>query len=827
MEGKVNLKINYLILFLLFSCIKLSVEDGVEKIEEPKDKKPEDNINEKKLYQIAMKNQTNLTYTKIEVIGDQDYIISYYKDDFKNRKQLSKGSKKAIMWLSKDQMKEKYNISIECNSYPCSFKISIEFKNIIELDLGKEPYTYYVTQENKNMEFYIKGITKDSKISLWVKGNKKVEPKLTKLKASHSMTKTRFHAYLFEKIEEKDINNCTILVSGDIGDLVEVGALVINEEKSLKDVNFPISGFLKKGPLENIKVDNFDKNKFVTLYDQESPVYPFVNGEIKMNEKYGDEFFYAYDYKKKINESFYELSPLIHGVMYEINLEKGKQLGLIPMTPEDSFDHLTYYAKAVNGKFNASIFVCNDYPLCKKIEKVTPLLNYDSSSYIFDKNKNKYGKDVSAISHKQNMLVLNCENGPCLIYVNMYTKSNKVTLMPEVTLLKNIKVNAEENFIISLNTILPDNKTKYFSSLNVEILSGDLTVTSDGTKYENGNKKLFEKELGAKDSLNIKIKANKNSVYNLALYYEKEANIKLIPSQTNCLIKFKDNLTDSQFSIRPKDNKEKLFVSLSGFKSNTTTVEKSDNKLQFNEKRKFTQDSYDNNEGSNAKYKVSRVDKSNPYLYTVSTFRSFEEDKKNSNYVLLGKGAAYPVLFDENKYKKISYMYLYEEEDDNLKINFTVFDDKKYNLGICLNDISYQTYNITKNNSLIELNKDVLKNHSLTNQPCKINFIVSPQEYNNNQIMEIVVNGKVNSGGSSSKSNNDGKSSSIFDNKILLIGGGVILVLLIILIISIGLLCYTKNVNKDLWSKIKSTSFQAGATGPDDDREDREDDLLE
>jgi hypothetical protein len=49
------------------------------------------------------------------------------------------------------------------------------------------------------------------------------------------------------------------------------------------------------------------------------------------------------------------------------------------------------------------------------------------------------------------------------------------------------------------------------------------------------------------------------------------------------------------------------------------------------------------------------------------------------------------------------------------------------------------------------------------------------------------------------------------------------LVLLIILIIAIGLLCYTKNVNKDLKSKITSTSFQDGGTGTDD----REEDLLE
>jgi len=53
------------------------------------------------------------------------------------------------------------------------------------------------------------------------------------------------------------------------------------------------------------------------------------------------------------------------------------------MTPEDSFDYLTYYAKEVNGEFKASILSCDNYPLCKPDkEKETSLLFYDSSSYI-------------------------------------------------------------------------------------------------------------------------------------------------------------------------------------------------------------------------------------------------------------------------------------------------------------------------------------------------------------------------------------------------------------------------------------------------------------
>ena len=213
----------------------------------------------------------------------------------------------------------------------------------------------------------------------------------------------------------------------------------------------------------------------------------------------------------------------------------------------------------------------------------------------------------------------------------MYTNKNKVTISPETTLLKIIKENTEENFIISLNTILPGDSTKYVSYLNVETLSGDISVEVRGAKSENGNKKLFEKDLGVKESFNITIKAKKNSFYNIALYYEKE-NTKFIPPQANCLIKFKDDLTESQFSIRSKEKKENLFVSLSFLKSNTS-VEKSETKLQFNEKGKFVQDSYENNEKqnepNNAKYKVKRVDnKSNPYLYSVSTFRIYDEGKK-------------------------------------------------------------------------------------------------------------------------------------------------------------------------------------------------------
>jgi len=52
--------------------------------------------------------------------------------------------------------------------------LSVIPKNKIELNIEDKPYTYYVTEENKDMEFHIVGNIKESnpenyKISIWAK----------------------------------------------------------------------------------------------------------------------------------------------------------------------------------------------------------------------------------------------------------------------------------------------------------------------------------------------------------------------------------------------------------------------------------------------------------------------------------------------------------------------------------------------------------------------------------------------------------------------------------------------------------------------------------
>ena len=148
-----------------------------------------------------------------------------------------------------------------------------------------------------------------------------------------------------------------------------------------------------------------------------------------------------------------------------------------------------------------------------------------------------------------------------------------ITLRPDFTLLKNIKKDLEETFIVSLNTFLIEeiinnySMTKFKFFLNVEILSGEIEVELEGGNlYKYENKYLYEKESGKIDFFNFKIKAKKNSVYNIATYFETD--LKFLVPQANYLLKFNDDLNKSQLTImRLEKIKDNIIVSFYNEKS--------------------------------------------------------------------------------------------------------------------------------------------------------------------------------------------------------------------------------------------------------------------
>ena len=248
---------------------------------------------------------------------------------------------------------------------------------------------------------------------------------------------------------------------------------------------------------------------------------------------------------------------------------------------------------------------------------------------------------------------------------------------------------------------------------------------------------------------------------------------------------------------------------------------KSENKLQFNEKRKFIQELYE----KNTKYNVKKENNSNSNFYSVSTFR-FDNSEKQINGIL-EKGTPYPVLFGDSKFKKANYMYLFDDFSEDLKVNFTLFEDTNYEVKLLINEkVHNKNYTISKNESKFELSKDDIKKYYVKEQPYKVNLIIK-QNGDKSSILEIVINPGSNSGNPASPPNNDGESSfgKLIRSKKFIIGASIILVLLIILIVAICLLCYTSKTYKNLSKQVSNISFKEGGTGVG--RDEKDEDLLE
>ena len=244
---------------------------------------------------------------------------------------------------------------------------------------------------------------------------------------------------------------------------------------------------------------------------------------------------------------------------------------------------------------------------------------------------------------------------------------------------------------------------------------------------------------------------------------------------------------------------------------------KSENKLQFNEKRKFIQELYE----KNTKYNVKKENNSNSNFYSVSTFR-FDNSEKQINGIL-EKGTPYPVLFGDSKFKKANYMYLFDDFSEDLKVNFTLFEDTNYEVKLLINEkVHNKNYTISKNESKFELSKDDIKKYYVKEQPYKVNLIIK-QNGDKSSILEIVINPE----NTVSPHNNDGESSfgKLIRSKKFIIGASIILVLLIILIVAICLLCYTSKTYKNLSKQVNNISFKEGGTGVG--RDEKDEDLLE
>ena len=809
----------------------------------------------------------NKDYLKISVKGQDNSniynIISFYQEDssFITRKQLSQNVNKDIeaeIILNKAQIKDLFYFTVECSTYKCNYDIDILGIDKIEINLNdKYSYSYYVTEETKEMNFTIKGTFSDTNfgrivgnnvVNIWAKGNKEIT---SKLDAKNSEKLSEFNAYIIklDKVENFEYN---FQVVGKTGDLINVGVSFFDgtyhnfyPNAINQNIN-ELSGIFKKGVKElncfKIERENQKETGYISYTDYNNYNIGYMTLLTLYNdEKYfkrclsisdGDEGFYSIQYIKKNDQNNINIyPPQMLGKEYSRYMGEGDIIQLIPIKPDYDYKYLTYHINVGQGKtVKAYVNSCNNYPLCDiNLDNATPIQNLNSFSISLSK-KEIDSSSKSPIDKNQKVLIIKCEKGTksihtkgasdnqCLIKINMYTDKNEIYLEPYISNYRYTLKDNEENFKIGLQ----NNQAEYMD-LNIEIFSGDLSINVDNVEnnyFSFNNKRLYI--IKDKQS-SVKIKANENSFYHIN--YVLKNNYAIDYSFTiganylfNLIDKSKEIIlgnTNNIYDLSYEDNNT-VFVSFSPYSCkidiiNTYNLSNLDSK-ELQENNGFYQDI------SSDFLKNKEIASIFPiYNYTLTkreietkeclvgvSFYTYDKEKDSSNTILLSNNS--PHLFKFSQDNNIAkYSYPYNSKDKNIVINFSLINQGNYIINIFFNDIkSDKTYEINENKKIIIEQNQFTDKCKYDNQICKISFIVESKNLDVS-ILQITVSlddGKEEG----SPNNTNGQDTSPISNivLILIIIGGISILIIIFTLIY---LCIIRKKNKDLSKEVSSISF--------------------
>ena len=867
-----NKKIKILLyLIILFVSIKCKIEYETKIINN--EILTIDNLTESQYYyHILFESQSNIpNYLKIiskeknENSDNYEYALSYYGQDstFTNRIQLSKLSNSPIIWLNKEQIENGFYFSIECYTNKCNgYYINIYPKNVPELILGQQ-YSYYVTNENKNMTFsFIResqlnqtdlNNNKNNTVIVWARGNKKIVSQLEGTKyEKHSI----YNAYI---IKSEDINeyNFSIIVEGTIGDLINVGGFIFQNNDDYNhyicencDIfsEFENIGFLKKNIIEEncFEISHYRDDIHIIPIDNNNIEIPISNYWNKTN-KYAcvrlpnniDELFFIFQNiyynepnKEKKDFIFYNL---FLGYNYHQYLKEGINIGYIPTNIEEDFKFLTYNIFIENINNKAYILTCDNYPFClineEEISKSTPIKNH-LGFYSISFNKDELDIHFSPINKIKKVLIITCnndinnkDNG---LYVNIYTDKTQIIIPSEIPIqYKYIRKENEDNLIIKKNNNIFADKDHTF--INVEILSGDISLNSNpSTDKHYEYKKIHLFSLNKNESFSLKIKAKQNSVYSIKYYLINLKNeyINFVPFGGNYLLyiekisyiilmnslKSKNKNNQKYISFYPKNKKMEINYN-SGNDSLKTY------KLPITNKT-FYQDIFIEEQDSLhiKTFHLDTNDKNNNNSYLLYMSSYYCENDNNEileSSIILEENIVKTILFNQ-KYKENKFTYLFSSDEYNKEVNitFNLLNNGNYEINIFINNIELEQKLIITSNKTKKIDYNDWKDICINEQQiCKISFNITSNNSEQDSILEIYINKKEeekDDGENESESDEEEKDTNNKKKKkknktVLIVFLVILCVILLIIIFFLKLTCI--KMNNKLEEEVTKISF--------------------
>ena len=749
-------KISSFILYFIFVFIKseIKIEDLIFKNEVSIYK----NLNEFKYYHIITQSSNLPNYIKLIVKDNYynksesnyiDYIISYYQKDktFKEKNQISYNPFKYFdnitMWLNKEQIKNGFYLSIESSNSTCNYSFEIYPKKEAELNPG-EVYSYFVTNENKQMQFSISGkVDSYDRFTLWAQGKKNIITKLDGIVADYTRGNNCNFTSYYIQITNKFSYSFSLEIDANIGDLITVGSL--NCDKQNCRLNYfydgiQYFGFLFKGaginclPTKLIKKENFKLIDFDHSYKEVD--YAYIQT--------------YHQYEGRSEDLCMEMSSKYDIVFYSFKSYE---------TPLFSTDkNMKLLTQCDNG-----YFISKNCYIKLKVE---------SNDYQFKKKSDNLN-DYKFIKDGENINLI-LESDYTRKYISIETLSGKIELTSDKNLSGYIQDYSYKNIHIYILDSKLVNNIFYFnikgiknSIYTIKIYKADYYIIYNIREWWN----FCYFNTGGNYLFNF-INNEPNVIEN---YGDKNIYLKFYPIGCDIDISYiKD--------YRSLLTKNVTYIPLQMESGFYQEIVNKTNKIYFSD------------EGIHIKPKNNNDNTC--FLYVSDFLIENNETKEYETGIILEENFPQSFLFNKNC-STLKYNYYFIEKDKKINIEFNLLNKGEYKMNLFINDIKSEAiYNIRKNQT-IQIEQNLWKNKCDDEKLiCKISFNISLEDLDKrNSFLEINIIQNDNDDNINDNNNDNTKT-------VLIVIFSIIGLVLLIVIIFIIIICKKKKY--DSKSQIES-----------------------
>ena len=493
----------------------------------------------KQRYNIII-NTTLPNYIEVDVkskdgnSGQYIYFSSYDQSCMSGREQLSQGvGSQTKMYIKKEQIKNYYfYLVVECKlNSTCSFTMTLtEVENINLSD--QEQYTYYVSEKNKEMVFYINRKSDFQFSTFYAHGYKNINIK------ENVLSKGFENGLAIQLTRDQ-----TITVIGDEGDLITVGVRYVKKTGNQYEVmngltpnRYSTHGLLMKyGNNEECYIINENENEgslYIegTFYEGAGKIY-FRDNNFEENgnsaRDYSIENFYyevpnylsnksKYTYICVSIPKEYFMDYLVYSIeLYNKNKYISGMSNKIPLTlgkiyqKASNIGEFNYYSsfliekankmslsfKLIEGSGHAEMYIyeCETYPKCEP-RNLNEMAISHKTHITYSETYNNM-KVNAAISPNQKILVAYCGkpyedyNKPCSYEILINSESSIVSLIENLELEEKLISGKAREYHINFKNKKSISKVY----IDIMIINGDIKTYINAenlkfSKYDVSNK---------------------------------------------------------------------------------------------------------------------------------------------------------------------------------------------------------------------------------------------------------------------------------------------------------------------------------------------------